>query len=80
MMRRMDKASARTPMSSDKSAGHKAEELKGRAKEATGAATDDEEMQREGKIDQASSDVKSSAEGATEKVKDAAKRVTGSKE
>ncbi len=67
-------------MSSDKSAGHKTEELKGRAKEATGAATGDEEMQREGKIDQASSDVKSAVERGTEKVKDAAKRVTGDKE
>lgn len=46
-----------------------AEDLKGKAKEAAGKATDDERMEAEGKGDQISSDVK----GAGEKVKDAFK-------
>ena len=46
-----------------------AEDLKGKAKEAAGKATDDESMEAEGKGDQISSDVK----GAGEKVKDAFK-------
>jgi uncharacterized protein YjbJ (UPF0337 family) len=46
-----------------------AEDAKGKAKEAVGGATDDEELERQGKTDQAKSDIK----GAGEKVKDAFK-------
>lgn len=46
------------------------EDVKGKIKEATGKATDDESMQAEGKTDQAKSDLK----GAGEKVKDAFKK------
>lgn len=45
------------------------EDIKGKAKEATGKATDDESLEAEGKGDQAKSDLK----GAGEKIKDAFK-------
>ncbi len=48
---------------------NKVEDLSGKAKEATGRATDDEQLEAEGRGDQASSDVKQ----AGEKVKDAFK-------
>jgi uncharacterized protein YjbJ (UPF0337 family) len=47
------------------------DEYKGRAKEALGDLTDDEELQREGKADQASSTVKEKVDKVTDKVKDA---------
>lgn len=47
------------------------EEFKGRAKEAAGALTDDEDLKQEGKVDQAAAKVKDAAEGAVDKVKDA---------
>ena len=46
---------------------NKAEDLKGKAKEATGKATDDDELEAEGKTDQ----TKSSLKDAKENVKDA---------
>lgn len=49
---------------------NKAEELKGRGKEAAGSLTDDEELRSEGKGDQASANVK-------EKLSDAADAVKG---
>jgi uncharacterized protein YjbJ (UPF0337 family) len=48
---------------------NEADDLQGKAKEATGKATDDERLEAEGKGDQAVSDVKQ----AGEKVKDALK-------
>ena len=48
---------------------NKSEDLGGKAKEATGKATDDEELQSEGKSDQTKADLKQ----AGEKVKDAFK-------
>jgi uncharacterized protein YjbJ (UPF0337 family) len=51
----------------------KVDELKGRAKEAAGALTDDDKMKREGKIDQAAGKTKQAAEKAVDKVKDAVK-------
>jgi uncharacterized protein YjbJ (UPF0337 family) len=48
-------------------AKNKADELAGKAKEATGNATDDKDLEREGKGDQAKSNLKD----AGEKVKDA---------
>lgn len=55
------------------SGSHKAEDMKGRVKEATGALTDNERLRSEGQQDQASSAVKRNVEKATDKVKDAAK-------
>ena len=49
------------------------EDLKGRAKEAVGDLTDDDEMKRDGKLDQASATVKD----GIEKVKDKAQDVLG---
>jgi uncharacterized protein YjbJ (UPF0337 family) len=53
-------------MGTDDKARNKAEELKGKAKEAVGDATDNEQMQAEGKADQ----VKGNLKQAGEKVKD----------
>lgn len=47
----------------------KTEDLRGKAKEAVGAVTNDEELERQGKVDQAKSDLKA----AGDKVKDAFK-------
>ena len=54
-------------MGFDDKVDNKGEELKGRAKEAVGAVTDDDELKREGRAEQAESSVKQ----AGEKVKDA---------
>jgi uncharacterized protein YjbJ (UPF0337 family) len=51
-------------------AGHKDEEAKGRAKEAAGALTGDDELKREGKADQASAAAKDKLTDAVDKVKD----------
>ncbi len=56
-------------MGLDDKLGNSADDLKGKAKEATGKATDDEQLEAEGKGDQAKSDLKQ----AGEKVKDAFK-------
>lgn len=53
-------------MGLDDKIGNKAEDLKGKAKEAAGKATDDESLEAEGKADQTSSAVK----GVGEKIKD----------
>lgn len=49
-------------------------ELKGRVKEAAGDLTDDKELQREGKVDQAGGKVKDKIDDAVDKVKDAMHR------
>lgn len=54
--------------------GNKAEDMKGRAKEAAGDLTDDDEMKAEGKVDRASAAVKDKASDAVDKVKDALNR------
>ncbi|HUN57821.1 MAG TPA: CsbD family protein [Candidatus Binataceae bacterium] len=51
----------------------KAEEIKGRVKEAAGVMTNDERLKQEGKIDQASGKVKQAAEHVIDKARDAAK-------
>ena len=56
-------------MGIDDKAGNKAEDLKGKVKESTGKATDDESLESEGKKDQS----KSSLKQAGENVKDAFK-------
>lgn len=53
-------------MGLDDKIGNKAEELKGKGKEATGKATDDEQLEAEGRGDQAGANLKQ----AGEKVKD----------
>jgi uncharacterized protein YjbJ (UPF0337 family) len=56
-------------MSDQDKLSNKAEELRGKAKEAVGSATGDESLERQGKTDQAKSNLKQ----AGEKVKDAFK-------
>lgn len=51
-------------------ADNKAEEFKGRAKEAGGDITGDEEMKREGKADQASASIKDKVGGAVDSIKE----------
>ena len=48
----------------------RAEDLKGRAKEAAGSVTDNDDLRREGKVDQTSAKVKEKAEDAVDAVKD----------
>ena len=50
--------------------GEKADEVKGRVKEAAGDLTDDRDLKREGKVDQASASVKDKVGKAADKVKD----------
>jgi uncharacterized protein YjbJ (UPF0337 family) len=49
------------------------DKLKGRAKEAAGAATDDDELRREGRIDQAAGRTKDAAEEGIDRAKQALK-------
>jgi uncharacterized protein YjbJ (UPF0337 family) len=51
----------------------KADEFKGRVKEAAGAMADDDELRREGKVDQAAGKTKQTVEKVIDKVKDAVK-------
>ncbi len=46
------------------------DDLKGRAKEAGGALTGDQDLKNEGKVDQASGKVKDAVGGVADKVKD----------
>lgn len=49
--------------------GSTADDMKGRAKEAAGDLTDDRDLEREGKMDQAGAKVKETASDAVDKVK-----------
>ncbi len=49
---------------------NKAEDLQGRAKEAAGAATDDDELRGEGKADQVKAGLKDKLEHAKDKLQD----------
>ena len=51
----------------------KAEEIKGRVKEAAGVVTNDEKLKEEGKVDQASGTIKQATEKVVNKVRDAVK-------
>jgi uncharacterized protein YjbJ (UPF0337 family) len=51
----------------------KAEEVKGRVKEAAGVMTNDEHLKKEGKLDQASGKIKQATEKVVNKVRDAVK-------
>ena len=64
-------------MGFDDKVDNKGEELKGRAKEAVGAVTDDDELKNEGRADQAESSVKQAGEhvkDAVDDIKDAVKK------
>lgn len=50
------------------------DDLKGRAKEAGGALTGDDDLKREGKVDQATGKVKDAVGAVSDKVKDAVSR------
>ena len=54
----------------------KTDDIKGRVKEATGVITGDEDLEREGKADQAGAKVKETAEKAKDKVEDVVDAVT----
>ena len=54
--------------------GEKFDDAKGRAKEALGDLTDDRDLKREGKIDQATSEVKEKVGDVADKVKRALDR------
>ena len=54
--------------------GERLEDMKGRAKEAAGDLTDNDELKREGKIDQASATVKDKVGDVADKIKDAVDR------
>ena len=62
--------------------GEKIDKAKGHAKEAVGDLTDDERLEREGKMDQAGGEIKGAAERARDKVDesvDAAKRAANNR-
>jgi uncharacterized protein YjbJ (UPF0337 family) len=46
------------------------DDLKGRAKEAVGDLTDNDDMKREGKVDQASGKVKDTVDNVKDKIQD----------
>ena len=52
---------------------HKAEEIKGRLKEAVGDVTGDKNLKREGKMDRASAATKKTVDKATDAVKNVIK-------
>ena len=54
----------------------KMDELKGRVKEAAGSLTDDKELKREGKTDQAAASVKDAVGNAVDSVKDKVEDLT----
>jgi len=49
---------------------HKTEEMKGRVKQAAGDLTGDKDLQREGKLDQASAAAKRTIDSAADKLKE----------
>lgn len=51
--------------------GSRMDDMKGRAKEAVGDLTDDEDLKREGKADRIGADVKEKAEQAKDKANEA---------
>ena len=50
------------------------DDIKGRAKEAAGDLTDNEDLQREGKVDQATGTVKDKVSDVSDKIKDVLNR------
>lgn len=53
------------------------DEAKGRAKEAAGAVSGDDDMKREGKVDQAKSSIKETIDDVKDKANDLVDKVTG---
>ena len=56
-------------------ANERFEDLKGRAKEAAGDITNDDDLKREGKLDRGAAGVKDKVEGAVDAVRDKVKDV-----
>ena len=56
--------------------GEKSDEMKGRVKEATGDLTDNDDLKREGKMDQAGASVKGKVNDAVDATKDKVNEVT----
>jgi len=56
-------------------ADNKMEDLKGRAKEAAGDMTDDDDLKREGKMDRTSASIKDKADDVKDKVEGAVDNV-----
>jgi uncharacterized protein YjbJ (UPF0337 family) len=52
----------------------KFDEMKGRAKEAAGDLTDDDDLKREGKVDKAGGSIKDKVDRAADKIKDMVSR------
>ncbi len=50
------------------------DDIKGRVKEGVGEATDDEQLEREGKVDRATGKVKDATENMSDRVKGALRR------
>ncbi|WP_182379512.1 CsbD family protein [Nocardioides sp. WS12] len=57
-------------MGFDDDVRNKAEDLKGRAKEAAGSATDNDDLKAEGQADQAKAGIKGKIDDVKDKVKD----------
>jgi uncharacterized protein YjbJ (UPF0337 family) len=55
--------------------GERMDELKGRTKEAAGDLTDNERLEREGKIDQGKAEVKENAKKVTDAIGDKFKKL-----
>lgn len=64
-------------LTDDKSASNKATELKGRAKEAVGTFTENDDLKRDGKADQAESDIRSAIDSVVDKARDAVDKLLG---
>jgi uncharacterized protein YjbJ (UPF0337 family) len=56
--------------------GENFDETKGKLKEAAGDLTDDDDLKREGQVDQAKGNVKEGIDDASDKAKDALDKVT----
>ncbi len=54
----------------------RADDLKGRVKEAAGDLTDNDDLKREGKVDRAAGNVKDKVEDAVDKIRDKVKDMT----
>jgi uncharacterized protein YjbJ (UPF0337 family) len=62
-------------MSLDDKISNKAEKVAGKGKQAVGEVTDDEQLQAEGRADQAKADLKDAADDVKEAVGDAAGKI-----
>ena len=58
-------------MGTDDKLRNQGEDLRGKAKESIGRATDDEELEAQGRADQAKADLKNAGEKVKDAVKDA---------